>query len=707
VNSSDTQTDQERITDLMARAEAGNAEAQFQLGCCYDAGDGVEQDDKLAALWFKRAAQQDHHEATYYFADALCFGRGVQEDKQKAFTYYLKGANFGNVPCMYSVGYSYFYGDGVEEDKGLGYAWYERGAQLGNDLCMHALGRVYEYGTDSVPVDRQKAREWYEKAARAGNMNAMCALGRWYEHTDYPDDNDPLEALYWYKKGAEAGNADCMNEYGRMLGWSEGVQKNTPEAIRWLRRAAIKASNYAAVNLCLLLHDEPEETAYWMVIDGLLDLESSTPVELIGDAYVDMAKRTGRKENWSMAAFFYNESRRRGQSSWTGLEEAYQKCLDNGGSLAEAHNLIAMHQLDDLDVIEGQYFMPFDPTEPPIQRENMPVPQAVREEMGESFEPERPPSQTDSLPEHTQQMQQPQQPQRAAEARAPRGDVSQLKPGSLLAEKYLIESVLGKGGMAVVFKAKQMLMDRVVAIKMMLPEVAKDESTVQRFQREAMNASKLRHPNVITIYDFGVSPEGMPFMVMDYLQGDSLENLIEREGAIRPERAVEMLLQVCDALAAAHQEQIIHRDIKPSNIMVEVVRGKEHVKLVDFGIAKAIGDQDAKQQQKLTKTGEVFGSLVYMSPEQCMGKPLDSRSDIYAFGCVLYEILVGQPPFIGDTVFETMSKHIYDDPPGLPLGGPQGEQLENIFRKCVAKAPESRYQTMEEIKNALLQISQR
>jgi serine/threonine-protein kinase len=283
---------------------------------------------------------------------------------------------------------------------------------------------------------------------------------------------------------------------------------------------------------------------------------------------------------------------------------------------------------------------------------------------------------------------------------------AELPPGSILVDKYLIQSVVGKGGMAIVFRALHLMMDRTVAIKMLLPEIAKDDETVARFQREAKAASALRHPNVITIYDYGISPEGQPFIVMDFLNGKSLEELLEQQGKMPLARAIPILAQACDALSIAHQCGIVHRDVKPSNIMVEdTLVQRDFVRLVDFGIAKAAG-QDAGEQ-KLTKTGQVFGSLVYMSPEQCLGKQLDSRSDIYSFGCVIYEVFTCISPFLGETIFDTMSKHINSEPPFLqPLieNIPCAARLQEIFFKAVAKDPGDRYQTMLELKKDLLAV---
>ncbi|HEY9717488.1 MAG TPA: serine/threonine-protein kinase, partial [Trichormus sp.] len=282
--------------------------------------------------------------------------------------------------------------------------------------------------------------------------------------------------------------------------------------------------------------------------------------------------------------------------------------------------------------------------------------------------------------------------------------LSGVGPGDVLADKYLIEAALGKGGMAVVWRGRHLLMDRPVAIKMMLPEVMEEEDSLQRFLREMKAASSLKHPNIVTIYDFDQTP--VPYIVMDLLNGRSLDVILEEEGKLQPARIVHILSQMCDALAVAHHANMIHRDIKPSNIVIENrVMQPDFVQLVDFGIAKLVDSNSASM--KLTKTGEIFGSILYMSPEQCMGKPLDARSDIYALGCVIFELLTGELPFAGSSVYQTLSNHVNGEPPCLSdlcPEVPNADQFQEVFMKAVQKAPNLRYQTTMELKKDLLKL---
>ncbi len=288
------------------------------------------------------------------------------------------------------------------------------------------------------------------------------------------------------------------------------------------------------------------------------------------------------------------------------------------------------------------------------------------------------------------------------------GPGSDPKIGSVFAERYLIESMLGLGGMSIVYKAQHSLMNRTVAIKMLHRSLKDDTMALERFRLEAQAASSLNHQNVVTVYDFGISPTGEPFFVMDCIEGESLEKLIDRKGQIPFMRAISIFKQVCDGLEAAHKKGIVHRDLKPANvILMKREDGTEMVKIVDFGIAKLL-PQGGKQQQQLTRTGEVFGSPIYMSPEQCLGRELDTRADIYALGCLMYEAVAGQPPFIGNSYLETMNMHVDNHPKLISEKAPTSDvpaELEAAILCCLSKDPDIRFQTATELRDVLSSIS--
>ena len=272
--------------------------------------------------------------------------------------------------------------------------------------------------------------------------------------------------------------------------------------------------------------------------------------------------------------------------------------------------------------------------------------------------------------------------------------------GKTFADRYEILSVLGKGGMSVVYKARHKLMGRIVAIKLLHPHLVSNEAAVKRFQQEAQAASSLNHPNVISVHDFGIINENQAYLVMDCLEGMTLSEVLENEEHISVERAARIFRQVCAGLEHAHEKGIIHRDLKPSNLcLIREDNGNELVKIVDFGIAKLL-PQDGQQRQQLTQTGEVFGSPLFMSPEQCQAKPLDTRADIYSLGCVMYEALCGMPPLMGDTSYDTMTMHIKTQPQTFKQVAPNldiPQDIEAIVLRCLEKRPEDRYQSAAQV----------
>lgn len=276
--------------------------------------------------------------------------------------------------------------------------------------------------------------------------------------------------------------------------------------------------------------------------------------------------------------------------------------------------------------------------------------------------------------------------------------------GKVFAERYDIQTMLGVGGMSVVYRARHRLMDRTVAIKMLKRNLKDDNTAMERFRQEAQAASSLNHQNVITVYDFGVTPEGEAFLVMDYLSGESLRDLIDRKGHVPFKRALSIFEQVAAGLDATHKGGIVHRDLKPGNIfLLKQEDGTELAKLVDFGIAKML-PVSGKKQMQLTQTGQVFGSPIYMSPEQCLGRELDARSDIYAFGCLMYETLTGEPPFMGDSILDIMNKHVGEEPKPFEKVIPEAAippELEQIMRRCMQKDPQDRFQSVSELCDAL------
>ncbi|MEX0743651.1 MAG: protein kinase, partial [Actinomycetota bacterium] len=218
----------------------------------------------------------------------------------------------------------------------------------------------------------------------------------------------------------------------------------------------------------------------------------------------------------------------------------------------------------------------------------------------------------------------------------------------ILDDRYELGPVLGNGGMARVHKGMDRQLKRSVAVKVLSSPFDQDKEFVERFRREAHAAARLNHPNIVAVYDSG-SDDGTHYIVTELVEGETLADLLQREGALPPERVVEIARQVCHALEAAHEKGVVHRDVKPGNVMITP---EGRVKVVDFGIARAAG------AESVTRTGLVMGSASYLSPEQARGEPGDERSDIYSLGCVLYQMLTGRPPFVAENPISALYQHV-------------------------------------------------
>lgn len=272
----------------------------------------------------------------------------------------------------------------------------------------------------------------------------------------------------------------------------------------------------------------------------------------------------------------------------------------------------------------------------------------------------------------------------------------------LLDNRYEVLSLVASGGMGSIYKARQPALNKIVAIKMLRVQNRNDGSWA-RFQQEAKAASHLEHRNIIRVYDFGQTADGQPYMVMDFVEGVNLQNLIKDEKTLPIEESLNIIRQICAGMTHAHGHHVYHRDLKPSNIMLSQLDSVNPlVRIVDFGIAKVLDSQS--EGQNLTQTGEVFGSPHYMSPEQALGRRVDARSDIYSVGCIMHEILTGSVPLSGATSFETLMKHMHDKPLSLRQAKPLGvfsDELVALVLKCLAKDPLKRFQTMQELSTAI------
>lgn len=528
--------------------------------------------------------------------------------------------------------------------------WLRQAATAGQTEAQCLYGSLFSEGL-GVDQDAEQAAYWLRLAAEQGHSGAQILLAESFISGNGVPVNHAI-ALQWYRKAAEQGDNIAQYRYGALLRAGNGVPQDLPEAMNWLKLAAEAGCNDATVELALCLSEMPD----------------ADPKDV--RRWTRQAGESGDAVGQCLLAKLYENSRDHFEQ-----EEAviwYRRAAENGSGEAQMKlgKLYAEGKVVAKDAAEAERWL------------NM----VVEGDSAKTMKNEAAESAKHEVAPHL-------------------FSVQEYTPGSIIDSKYFILSVLGRGGMCMVYKAKHMLMNKTVALKMLLPESAADKGLVERFRREAQAASSLQHPNIITVYDMGISPDGKPFMVLDYLEGHSLEQRIQSAGFMPAYQVISIFAQVTAALAVAHEAGIVHRDIKPSNVMLtESKAQKDFVKVVDFGLAKQF---DNAEDSKLTKTGEVFGTLMYMSPEQCLGHPLDPRTDIYSVGCTMFETLTGTPVFRASTPYDFMNKHINIAPPRFDqvaphLNFPPG--LEEIVLKMLAKSREDRQQSMSEINEQLMQF---
>jgi eukaryotic-like serine/threonine-protein kinase len=268
----------------------------------------------------------------------------------------------------------------------------------------------------------------------------------------------------------------------------------------------------------------------------------------------------------------------------------------------------------------------------------------------------------------------------------------------IYSNRYEVTHLIDRGGMALVYRAQDLLLSRAVALKILYPELSADPLFVERFRREAQAAANLSHPNIVPVFDWG-EDNGTYFIVMELIDGTSLDHDLRGSRTLSPARSAVIAAQVASALGYAHRSGVVHRDVKPGNILIT---GDGQVKVTDFGIAQAVSSED-----QFAEAGSVMGTATYFSPEQASGAPVDGRSDVYSLGVVLYEMLVGRPPFIGDSPVEVSSKHVNDPVPEPSQFNPDvPADLSAIVMEALAKSPSQRYQSADEFRADLLRFSE-
>ncbi|HJV05434.1 MAG TPA: protein kinase, partial [Actinomycetota bacterium] len=263
----------------------------------------------------------------------------------------------------------------------------------------------------------------------------------------------------------------------------------------------------------------------------------------------------------------------------------------------------------------------------------------------------------------------------------------------VLSDRYEVRSTLGRGGMAQVYRATDRVLGRTVAVKVLSRRFSEDRRFVARFRREAQASAGLNHPHVVSVFDTG-SHDGVHYIVMEYVEGETLGAILAREGPLPLDRAARIAADVAEALESAHRQGLVHRDVKPGNVMID---RQGRVKVVDFGIARAAADDT------LTQTGTVLGTASYLSPEQARGDRVDARSDVYSLGCVLYEMVTGRTPFAADSSVAMAFRHVNEEPrPPSELRPEVPAELDAVVMRALEKEPDHRFRSAAEMRGALL-----
>lgn len=276
----------------------------------------------------------------------------------------------------------------------------------------------------------------------------------------------------------------------------------------------------------------------------------------------------------------------------------------------------------------------------------------------------------------------------------------------ILNDRYELIDCVGRGAMGFVYKGVDLTNGQTVALKIMRPELAENQLAVKRLMREVAVVSSLSNSNLGHVHGYGQEKSGAPYLVMDFVEGQNLAEVIKNEGNLKIGRALEIFLQISSGLMCAHANGIIHRDLKPSNVIVQhKENGQDRAVIVDFGFARIL--RDATDTVRLTQEGEAFGSPAYMSPEQCLGEELDVRSDIYSFGCLMYETLTGAPPLVGDNVLATVAKQVRETVVSMRAHDAAiSEEIDELVLKCLSKEPVLRYQKASDLRADLEKIKQ-
>lgn len=618
-------------------------------------------------------AEAGDAEAQFGLARLLEEGRELQGDYKEAVRWYQLAAAQGHAAAQWSLSTCYQAGLGVEPDEQKAIEFLQRSAGGGNPDAQLQLGWQYYFGS-IVAEDKRKAFQLFKNASEQWNLNALVWQGHCYEHGAGVV-SDRRKACELYRKAAELGIINAQFKLGMMYWRGLGVRQNCEEAADWFSRAARHNHSAALVELgrMHLTGDGVARSKFQAEIffrraaelgdaDGKFEL--GRLLLLADDRDIDIAIKQvteAAEENVVEAQLYLANLYEQGHGSLQpdiGLAAKWYQTAANNGDKDAKYRLTAL-----------------------LSRDGSRLCDLLNSMLDEDVSTNDRPS-SKCLSEGNWQ-------------------------GEMIANKFVVLSLLADDQFGRTYKARNVFTDRIVAIKVLRTWRKSDDMLIRRFQREAKAISRIAHANLIRLHDFGIGAGAAPYIVQEYLRGSSLEALLKQEGSIDLERCLSIFLQILDGLTVAHEAGIIHGDIRPGAITILNARsGQETAKLVDFGVARLFLDP-CQEIDRIILSGFATGTPTYLSPEQFQGQALDSRSDIYSLGCVLFEALTGQRAISAGSFFETLCAQLYQPPASIIQTRPEAKfshQLDAVVSKMMAKDPNARYQDLLHLRENLIQV---
>lgn len=692
--------------------EQGNLAAQVSLGKMFFEGETVARDPLEAAFWLHLSADFDD-DAKSLLATLYFNGHGVEKDVARAAELFRSLARKGDSDAMVQLAMVLFEMYRPPHDEIHG--WLTRASEAGNAHARDMLEEIesskefdsllQEEGDERVAGEYHSAparsAEQWKALAESGDAEAQFSYARMLEDGNFLQ-GDIDEAVRWYRRSAEHGHVGAFWSLSKCYESGLGVEQDEEKALQFLNAAAEGGNADAQLQLgwqyffgSKVLEDKSKAFDLFKAASDQFNLSA---LVWQGHCYQHGA---GVSQDRTRACELYLKAANLGMLSaqfklgmmyllgW-GVSQNSEEAAKWLNRAARRNHTASMVEL-------GRMHLTGDGVE-----ESQELAVNLFRQAAELGDPDglAALSYTDVVWKNDLRC-------------GTTGDVSKSENdkwvGKLIAGKYSILSRLPDDGAHRVYKARNVFSERIFSIKILAPfkGLRLNDVATQRFHRDAKNISRLDHSNLVRLHDFGIASGDQPYLVLDFNRGVSLEDLLKKDGPFDVERCIAIFLQIVDGLSVAHDAGVVHRDICPANILLVDPRTPlELAKIIDFGIAKRLSPE-GEQLDPLSITGPVTGIPAYLSPEQCQGQPLDSRSDIYSLGCVLFETLTGVRAIRGNTFFEIICSHLYQPPASIREARPEanfGRDLDAVIRKMMAKDPSARYQNLEELREDLIQL---